>query len=59
MVNAPDANSGFAVWITGLPASGKSTVAVALAAELRVRGLDRGSARVRCAAEDLHAPPSL
>lgn len=40
MVNAPDANSGFAVWITGLPASGKSTVAVALAAELRVRGLD-------------------
>lgn len=31
---------GFAVWITGLPASGKSTVASALAAKLRARGLD-------------------
>ena len=39
-MNAPDANGGFAVWITGLPASGKSAVAAALAAELRIRGLD-------------------
>jgi len=31
---------GFAVWITGLPASGKSTVAAALAAELRARGVN-------------------
>ena len=31
---------GFAVWITGLPASGKSTVAAALASELRARGVD-------------------
>ena len=30
---------GFAVWITGLPASGKSTVAAALAEELRARGV--------------------
>jgi len=29
---------GFAVWITGLPASGKSTVAVALIRELSARG---------------------
>lgn len=29
---------GFAVWITGLPASGKSTVAAALASELNARG---------------------
>lgn len=29
--------SGFAVWITGLPASGKSTVAAALAHELKAR----------------------
>ncbi len=32
------ADEGFAVWITGLPASGKSTVARALAAEMRARG---------------------
>ncbi len=31
---------GFAVWITGLPASGKSTVAIALVRELSVRGVD-------------------
>jgi adenylylsulfate kinase len=30
--------SGFAVWITGLPASGKSTVAAALKRELEARG---------------------
>jgi len=34
-----EAKPGFAVWITGLPASGKSTVAAALAAELRARGI--------------------
>ena len=33
-------DQGFAVWITGLPASGKSTVAAALASELRVRGVN-------------------
>lgn len=33
------AEQGFAVWITGLPASGKSTVAAALAAELGARGV--------------------
>lgn len=37
-MNAPE--PGFAVWITGLPASGKSTVAAALASELRARGVD-------------------
>lgn len=31
---------GFAVWITGLPASGKSTVTAALAALLDARGID-------------------
>jgi adenylylsulfate kinase len=31
--------SGIAVWITGLPASGKSTVTAALARELKARGL--------------------
>jgi adenylylsulfate kinase len=30
----------FAVWITGLPASGKSTIAAALKAQLAARGLD-------------------
>jgi adenylylsulfate kinase len=30
----------FAVWITGLPASGKSTIATALAAQLASRGVD-------------------
>jgi adenylylsulfate kinase len=31
---------GFAVWLTGLPASGKSTVAVALRVELAARGVN-------------------
>lgn len=31
---------GFAVWITGLPASGKSTLAAALARELSSRGVN-------------------
>lgn len=31
--------TGFAVWITGLPASGKSTVTAALQKELALRGL--------------------
>jgi adenylylsulfate kinase len=31
--------TGFAVWITGLPASGKSTVTAALKKELALRGL--------------------
>lgn len=31
--------SGFAVWITGLPASGKSTVAAALKREIEARGV--------------------
>ena len=31
--------AGFAVWITGLPSSGKSTVAAALRKELAVRGV--------------------
>ncbi len=30
----------FAVWITGLPASGKSTIAAKLVAQLRARGVD-------------------
>ena len=34
-----DRENGFAVWLTGLPASGKSTVARALAAELDGRGI--------------------
>jgi len=32
--------AGFAVWITGLPASGKSTLASALARQLRNRNID-------------------
>jgi adenylylsulfate kinase len=32
--------AGFAVWITGLPASGKSTVAAALTKELASRGVN-------------------
>jgi adenylylsulfate kinase len=35
----PDPNTGFAVWITGLPSSGKSTLAVALRAQLEARGV--------------------
>jgi len=34
-----DRETAFAVWLTGLPASGKSTVARALAAELARRGI--------------------
>jgi adenylylsulfate kinase len=34
-----DAPSAFAIWITGLPASGKSTVASALARQIRTRGI--------------------
>ena len=34
-----EAKQGFAVWITGLPASGKSTVAAALASALRARNV--------------------
>src|SRR5579862_9888474 len=30
----------FAVWITGLPASGKSTITANLAAQLQARGVD-------------------
>ena len=30
----------FALWITGLPASGKSTITAALVAGLRKRGID-------------------
>ena len=37
---AREDHSGFAVWITGLPASGKSTVAAALAGELRRLNVD-------------------
>jgi adenylylsulfate kinase len=33
-------NKGFAIWITGLPASGKSTIAKALKAQLADRGVD-------------------
>lgn len=33
-------NEAFAVWITGLPASGKSTITAALRAQLIARGLD-------------------
>jgi adenylylsulfate kinase len=33
-------NSAFAVWITGLPASGKSTITKALKAQLAERGVD-------------------
>ena len=34
------AQQAFAIWITGLPASGKSTLAEALKAQLFIRGLD-------------------
>jgi adenylylsulfate kinase len=33
-------NEAFAIWITGLPASGKSTIATALKVQLANRGLD-------------------
>lgn len=35
---APESPKAFAVWITGLPASGKSTLAAALAAQLEAQG---------------------
>ena len=35
-----ECKDAFAVWITGLPASGKSTVAAALKAQLAERGID-------------------
>jgi adenylylsulfate kinase len=35
-----DKNQAFAVWVTGLPASGKSTIARALVSVLADRGLD-------------------
>lgn len=34
------ARDAFAVWITGLPASGKSTIAAKLMAQLNARGMD-------------------
>ena len=34
------ARDSFAVWITGLPASGKSTIAASLTAQLSARGVD-------------------
>jgi adenylylsulfate kinase len=34
-----DAPAAFAIWITGLPASGKSTVATTLARQIRARGI--------------------
>ncbi len=37
---ARDARQAFAVWITGLPASGKSTLTGALAGQLRETGID-------------------
>jgi adenylylsulfate kinase len=36
----PERKPAFAVWITGLPSSGKSTLASVLAAQLRHRGVD-------------------
>ena len=40
MVTAASENVGFALWITGLPASGKSVVSAALAKQLRTRGVE-------------------
>lgn len=34
------AENAFAVWITGLPASGKSTIAAELSAQMTARGID-------------------
>jgi adenylylsulfate kinase len=36
----PRIQPAFAVWVTGLPASGKSTLAAGLASELAARGVD-------------------
>lgn len=38
-VSAPPAAPGFALWLTGLPASGKSTLARALQSQLAARGI--------------------
>jgi adenylylsulfate kinase len=38
-VESPNKNA-FAVWVTGLPASGKSAVSAALKAKLKARGVD-------------------
>lgn len=38
-IAGPEVQAGFAVWITGLPASGKSTIAAALVRELSSRGV--------------------
>jgi len=35
----PDSESGFAIWLTGLPASGKSAITEALKSQLRSRGI--------------------
>ena len=35
-----DAKTAFAVWVTGLPASGKSTLVAALKTQLAARGID-------------------
>jgi adenylylsulfate kinase len=37
---ARDGREAFAVWVTGLPASGKSTLTRALKAQLTERGID-------------------
>ena len=36
----PKAKNAFAIWVTGLPASGKSTLVTSLKAELADRGID-------------------
>ncbi len=36
----PEAKNAFAIWVTGLPASGKSTLVTSLKAELAKRGID-------------------
>lgn len=36
----PKSQDGFAVWVTGLPASGKSTLVASLKAQLANRGID-------------------
>lgn len=36
----PKAKNAFAIWVTGLPASGKSTLVTSLKAELAKRGID-------------------
>lgn len=35
----PDRTGGATVWLTGLPSAGKTTIAQAVAAELRSRGI--------------------